>query len=136
MPPILIVDDDAAIRDSLQTLLQEHHLAAITCATGPQALDVLRTASQPFIVLLDIRMPEMSGWQVLAAVAADPASYQRHAYLLMTAMTAVAIVPEQMALITQTHAVILAKPFDFQVLLAEIAEAEHRIRVAATQPTP
>jgi len=136
MSPILIVDDDAAIRDTLQTLLQEHHLAATTCATGGQALDLLRAATQPYIVLLDIRMPGLSGWQVLAAVAAEPESYQRHAYLLMTAMTAVAIAPKQMALITQTHAVILAKPFDLQVLLAEVAEAEHRVRIAAVQPSP
>ncbi len=136
MSPILIVDDDAAIRDTLQTLLQEHNLAATVCASGNQALDLLRAATQPHIVLLDIRMPGLTGWQVLAAVAAEPAVYQRHAYLLMTAMTAMTIVPAQMALISQTRAVILAKPFDLQVLLAEIAEAEHRIQATTVQPAP
>lgn len=68
---ILIVDDSANDRELLT-----HHLDAqghrVTCAeNGRLALDLLR--AQPFdVVLLDMRMPEMSGDQVLARLKADP----------------------------------------------------------------
>lgn len=128
MPPILVVDDDDAIRATLPEVLDEHGFEAVACNSGMAALDLLRQATQPYVVLLDIRMPEMTGWQVLHAVASDPALSQRHAYILMTAMTAVAIPPAQMALISQTRAVIVAKPFDLPVLLAEIESAAQRLQ--------
>jgi CheY-like chemotaxis protein len=134
MPPILVVDDDDAIRATLPEVLNEHGFATIACETGMAALDILRTARQSYVVLLDIRMPEMTGWQVLHAVASEPSLSQRHAYILMTAMTAVAIPPAQMALISQTRAVIVAKPFDLPVLLAEIEAAAQRVQATPVAP--
>lgn len=60
---ILVADDDPWIRGFLQTVLQGEGYEVITAADGQQAVD--RAAeSAPALVLLDLAMPVMNGWQV------------------------------------------------------------------------
>lgn len=67
-PVILVVDDDPGVRESFRLILEDHY-DVIDAADGPQALDVLR-ASQVDLVLLDIRLPEMDGIEVLERIKA------------------------------------------------------------------
>jgi CheY-like chemotaxis protein len=61
---VLIVDDDESIRQSLELALQlENHPTALA-ASGSQALDWLNRHDAPSLILLDLMMPGMDGWQV------------------------------------------------------------------------
>jgi CheY-like chemotaxis protein len=61
---VLVVDDDAEIRETLMVLLEQEGYIAIGAANGVQALEQLRRA-HPNVMLLDLMMPVMSGWEVL-----------------------------------------------------------------------
>ena len=60
---VLIVDDDPAIRHAVAMMLEDEGYAVITAANGVEALDRIKE-SAPGLVLLDLQMPEMDGWQV------------------------------------------------------------------------
>jgi len=71
-PVVYIVDDDLGVRDSLQILLRLHGYAAMSFSTGEEfvaSLDESRTRAGG-VVLLDLRLPGMSGAQVQAELAA------------------------------------------------------------------
>lgn len=67
---ILIVDDHPVVRGGLEAmLLSEHGFRILACAaSGPEALDICRAKGMPDVLLLDIRMPEMDGFQTLLAL--------------------------------------------------------------------
>ena len=62
---ILVIDDDAAIRDSLRMTLEYNGHEFIGAATGPEGL-ALAEREAPDLVLLDIKMPGMDGMDVLS----------------------------------------------------------------------
>jgi DNA-binding response OmpR family regulator len=66
MSDILIVEDDTATRAALVILFQADGLAADAVSNGRAAPDYLRTRPAPPLVLLDLMMPVMDGWQFLA----------------------------------------------------------------------
>ncbi|MBP8951797.1 MAG: response regulator [Armatimonadetes bacterium] len=76
MPRILVVDDDAAVREVIQMQLEMTGMEADTAANGRIALEKLCTSvveGRPYdLVTLDIVMPELNGWQVLKAVKNNP----------------------------------------------------------------
>ena len=84
-PSVLVVDDDASIRETLHELLADAGYVVNEARDGLQALDHLRKAPEPVIVLLDLMMPRMDGAAVLGAVAGDSGRLRRHAYIMMTA---------------------------------------------------
>lgn len=72
---ILLAEDDLEIRDIVQELLEEKGYDVIPARTGRQALDFLSLdpRSPPDLVILDLMMPIVTGWQVLEAIQHDPA---------------------------------------------------------------
>jgi CheY-like chemotaxis protein len=70
---ILIVEDDFAARTLLAELLESRDYSVATAADGRQALDYLRTSSPPKVIILDLMMPVMDGWEFLEHQAHDPA---------------------------------------------------------------
>jgi CheY-like chemotaxis protein len=68
---VLIVDDEADLRDSLRELLEEEGYSVEVAADGREALDRL-SAIRPCVVILDLIMPIMSGNEVYDAMQADP----------------------------------------------------------------
>jgi CheY-like chemotaxis protein/anti-sigma regulatory factor (Ser/Thr protein kinase) len=71
-PLILVVDDDATARDLVEQHLQRAGFAVVTARGGQEALRLVREL-QPTAVTLDIMMPDLDGWTVLAAMKGDPA---------------------------------------------------------------
>lgn len=82
---ILIVDDDGAIRTLLLTILRRRGLLVDTARHGAEAIDRLAMCRYT-VMLLDLMMPVMNGWQVLENVAAMDAK-NRPAVILLTAGT-------------------------------------------------
>jgi len=60
---ILLVEDDPATADAMKRLLQRAGYAVTCAANGREALDSLRGAEQPSLILLDLTMPGMDGWE-------------------------------------------------------------------------
>ena len=63
--PILIVDDDEGIREALQMAFETEGYETAVAAQGEEALAWLGEHSSPGLVLLDLMMPVMDGWQVI-----------------------------------------------------------------------
>ena len=62
-PPIVVVDDDTDVREALGEVLAEEGYATRLFESGREALDFLRGGGSPALILLDLMMPEMNGWQ-------------------------------------------------------------------------
>ena len=61
---VLVVDDFTETRDAIVSLLATKGFRATGAASGPAALDQLQAGMRPCVVVLDVRMPGMDGWQV------------------------------------------------------------------------
>jgi CheY-like chemotaxis protein len=69
---VLIVDDDAMMRDALAALIEQRGYNAVAVDGGQEALKVLRGGLRPCAILLDLVMPLMSGFAFRRAQLADP----------------------------------------------------------------
>jgi CheY-like chemotaxis protein len=63
---VLVVDDDAAVREGLLEFLRDEGYQALGAENGRRALELLESGELPRLILLDLRMPVMDGWQFLA----------------------------------------------------------------------
>ncbi|MDP9000190.1 MAG: response regulator [Myxococcota bacterium] len=69
---LLVVEDDADIREALDGLLSMEGFRVTGCCNGREALDWLHTSSKPDVIVLDLMMPVMDGWQFRVAQKHDP----------------------------------------------------------------
>lgn len=70
---VLVVEDDSAIRDALRELLEHEGYEVLWAANGLEALARLRGGQSPRLILLDLGMPVMDGWEFRHAQRRDPA---------------------------------------------------------------
>jgi CheY-like chemotaxis protein len=68
---LLVVDDDRDILDAMREVLQREGYRVLSAANGIEACTVLASESVD-LILLDLLMPAMSGWEFLDTTAADP----------------------------------------------------------------
>src|SRR4051812_33573838 len=69
---VLVVDDDEDIRESLREVLEAERYTVRTATDGQDALAVLAEAAwRPCLILLDLMMPVMNGWEFLKVLKAD-----------------------------------------------------------------
>ncbi|MGY3264470.1 response regulator [Lysobacter sp. HA35] len=69
---ILVVDDNARVREMLADLLELDGHVVFQAETGQVALQLLQGGLQPRLIVCDLMMPDVDGWQVLAAVEQMP----------------------------------------------------------------
>lgn len=112
---VLLVDDDLPLRDILQDVLECEGYNVIPAADGRQALEYLRTSEgsdgAPGLMILDLMMPLVNGWQVLDAIQNDPS-------LRVPVIVVSASGPAE----PKSAATFLHKPFN----LAELLETVHQ----------
>jgi CheY-like chemotaxis protein len=85
-PPLLIVDDDSEIYETLKVLFEEQGYPVHQATNGEEALAFLRETQYRVIILLDSYMPVLDGEGVLRAVLRDRQLRRRHAIILVSAM--------------------------------------------------
>ena len=111
---VLVVDDDRDIRESLIETLEDHGYAAIGAGNGVEAIDVLRThPARPCLILLDLMMPVMNGWEFREAQRRQPDL----ASIPVVVVSAAGPRAEIPAIPADGW---LSKPVDFDALLATI----------------
>ena len=71
-PRILVVEDDEDAREAMVALLQMKGYRAVPAGNGQEALDYLRQAPVPDLIILDLWMPVMDGWQFRIEQVKDP----------------------------------------------------------------
>ena len=113
MKQILVVDDDDGTADAIAELLRDSGYDAITATTGEQALAKLRR-SRPDLLILDMFMPGLDGWQVLESIASDP-QLARIPKVAMTAWPRPIELPPGVTL--------LRKPFEWDALARLVRNA-------------
>jgi CheY-like chemotaxis protein len=109
---ILVVDDDASIRRMIVATLKRDGYQFSEAANGREALDAMRE-QHPAVVVLDLMMPVMSGWDVLQARENDP-ELRRIPVIVVSASRA----PEVATAVDKGICAFLPKPFDISVLSA------------------
>lgn len=127
---VLIVEDDASIRDLLTVLLQEEGYTVFTAPDGQPALERLRSHPAGLVVLLDLMMPGMDGYALLQAIAAEAPLTRQHAYILMSA-TAKTLPLKLVQLLKQVNVASLPKPFTLDEVLAAVQSAANHLASCA-----
>lgn len=69
---VLVVEDEDVVRDAMEPLLEERGYEVWLAENGREALRLLRTNRLPDIIVLDLRMPVMDGWEFRALQMGDP----------------------------------------------------------------
>jgi CheY-like chemotaxis protein len=110
---ILIVEDDPGIREILCLALELEGYAVATAADGHEGLETLKVIGRPCLILLDLMMPVMNGWQFAEAIGKDVTLAQ----IPIAVVTAYA----ERASSIKAQAVI-RKPVDMDVLLKLVKE--------------
>ena len=68
---VLVVDDEPDIRDTMRAVLEAEGYSVATACNGREALDTLRSGAPPKLVLLDLTMPVMNGYELLEHMKND-----------------------------------------------------------------
>jgi CheY-like chemotaxis protein len=71
--PVLIVEDDEAVREAMREALEEEGYPTLSAADGERALELLAKGPRPRLILLDLMMPVMNGWELLKVLRASAA---------------------------------------------------------------
>jgi CheY-like chemotaxis protein len=69
---VLVVEDDKDVRESVMEALEVGDYRPVGAATGVEALERLRGGAAPCVILLDMMMPVMDGWEFRAVQRGDP----------------------------------------------------------------
>src|SRR5690242_8221951 len=112
---VLVVEDDADIREAIAMTLEDEGYGVLTAADGQQALDRLKTAARPIVILLDLMMPGMDGFQFREEQLREPAFASIPVVLLSAGRDLLA-----KALIFGSA--YLSKPVDARALLETVAQ--------------
>lgn len=114
-PTILVVDDDPDLRASVGILLELAGYAVVTAGDGAAALDYLRSHPLPALVVLDLMMPQVDGWEVLTRLRSD-ASLSDIPVVVCSAASRTTVGGRLPGGVP-----VVSKPFDPDALLAAIA---------------
>lgn len=111
---ILIVEDDEAIRETLRIMLALEGYDVNTASNGKEALELLLHGERPSLILLDLMMPVMNGFEFAAALQKD-ARISSIPFVLLTAFA------EQAGKVVNAKGV-LSKPLEFELLFRTLRD--------------
>jgi CheY-like chemotaxis protein len=118
----LLVDDDTRNIFALSSMLERRGMRVLTAANGSEAIRLVNSTPDVAIVLMDIMMPEMDGYQTIAAIRENP-SFRR---LPIIALTAKAMKGDREKSLEAGASEYLAKPVNTEQLLSAMRSWLHR----------
>src|SRR5450755_1578247 len=107
---VLVVEDDAALREALVDTLRAAGLAALAAADAPGALQLLQS-EEIALVISDVQMPGPNGYQLLSSIK------RLRADLPVVLMTAYGTIAQAVSAMRQGATDYIVKPFDAQALI-------------------
>jgi HAMP domain-containing protein/CheY-like chemotaxis protein/signal transduction histidine kinase len=119
---VLLVDDDARNIFALASILERRGMRVLTATTGKEAIDLVEARPEIAVVLMDIMMPEMDGYQTMQVIRANPALRR----LPIIALTAKAMKGDREKCIEAGASDYLAKPVNTEQLLSTLRMWLHR----------
>ena len=119
---VLLVDDDSRNIFALSSVLERRGMKVLTATTGREAIELLEANTGLAIVLMDIMMPEMDGYQTVQKIRENPA-YRR---LPIIALTAKAMKGDREKCLEAGASDYLAKPVNTEQLLSALRMWLHR----------
>ncbi len=119
---VLIVDDDVRNIFALSSVLERRGMKVLTAGTGREAIDTLEKTDDVAIVLMDIMMPEMDGYETMQVIRQNP-SFRR---LPIIALTAKAMKGDREKCLEAGASEYLAKPVNTEQLLSALRIWLHR----------
>ena len=122
---VLVVEDDAALRDALVDTLRAADLPALAAADAPSALQLLQS-EEVALVISDVQMPGPNGYQLLSSIR------QVRPDLPVVLMTAYGTVAQAVAAMREGATDYIVKPFDAPALI-EMARRQLALRVAPNE---
>ncbi len=111
---ILVVDDDVRNIFALTSLLELHGMAVVSCETGQEAVQRVESDADLDMVLMDIMMPEMDGYETMRRIRSNPA----HRLLPILALTAKAMKGDRERCLQAGASDYIAKPVNTDELLS------------------
>ena len=114
MPTVLVVDDEFAIADLLETVLRDEGYRVLTACNGKQGLAKMAD-TMPDLILLDFMMPILDGAGMLRAMAAAPP--YRHIPVIMISSLNERVIAQKCA----GYVAFLRKPFRVATVLSTVA---------------
>ncbi len=119
---VLVVDDDVRNIFALSSVLERRGMMVLTAGTGREAIATLKSTPDLAIVLMDIMMPEMDGYETMQVIRQDPA-FRR---LPIIALTAKAMKGDREKCLEAGASEYLAKPVNTEQLLSALRMWLHR----------
>ncbi|GAB2179656.1 HAMP domain-containing protein [Dongia sp. agr-C8] len=119
---VLLVDDDARNIFTLSSVLERRGMKVLTATTGKEAIQTLETSDEVALVLMDIMMPEMDGYQTMQAIRSKT-EFRR---LPIIALTAKAMKGDREKCLEAGASDYLAKPVNTEQLLSALRMWLHR----------
>ncbi|HEY3778683.1 MAG TPA: HAMP domain-containing protein [Rhizomicrobium sp.] len=119
---VLLVDDDARNIFALSSVLERRGMRVLTATTGREAIELVETTPSLAIVLMDIMMPEMDGYQTIDRIRDNP-GFRR---LPIIALTAKAMKGDREKCLEAGASDYLAKPVNTEQLLSALRMWLHR----------
>ena len=119
---VLVVDDDARNIFALSSALERRSMRVLTATTGHEAISILEASPDVSIVLMDIMMPEMDGYETMALIRRKPALRR----LPIIALTAKAMKGDREKCLEAGASDYLAKPVNTEQLLSALRLWLHR----------
>ena len=119
---VLLVDDDARNIFALSSILERRGMQVLTATTGREAIALLEATPDVSIILMDIMMPEMDGYETMAVIRENP----RFRKLPIVSLTAKAMKGDRERCLEAGASDYLAKPVNTEQLLSALRMWLHR----------
>jgi CheY-like chemotaxis protein len=119
---VLVVDDDVRNIFALTSLLERHSMHTVTAASGEEAIDMVQKSHDISLVLMDIMMPEMDGYETMKRIRQE----QRFRMLPIIALTAKAMKGDREKCLEAGASDYIAKPVNTEQLLSLMRMWLHR----------
>jgi CheY-like chemotaxis protein len=119
---VLVVDDDVRNIFALSSVLERRGMQVLTASTGREAIVTLESTPEVAIVLMDIMMPEMDGYETMRAIR-NNAAFRR---LPIVSLTAKAMKGDREKCLEAGASDYLAKPVNTEQLLSTLRQWLHR----------